>query len=94
MKSMKYRIQKLAELLIYDHPADAEVMIDKYGISHTISDIRQPVSDFNVYGRSIVSELSKCDNAMWLDYMFACLSDLFGNRYDEWIMIRNKRSPE
>jgi hypothetical protein len=122
----------LAELQIYDHPANAEVLVDKYGIAHTVSDIRQPVSAVNAYGRSIVSELSKCDNArylseirndgllldtislsfekphnskrakliisakntMWLDYMFARLSDMFGNRYDEWIRIRNKRSPE
>jgi hypothetical protein len=33
-------------------------------------------------------------NTMWLDYMFGRLSDMFGNRYDEWVKIRNKRSPE
>lgn len=122
----------LAELLVFDHPRDVEIMVDKYGIAHSVKDIRQPVSASNAYGRSIRDELSGCDNqrylseirndnllldtislsfdrphnssgaklvisaknTMWLDYMFGRLSDMFGSRYDEWVKMRNKRSPE
>ena len=122
----------LAELLVFDHPRDVEVLVDKYGIAHSVKDIRQPVIASNAYGRSLKGELSNCDNAryfseirnddllldtinlsfdrpqnssraklvisakntMWLDYMFGRLSDMFGNRYDEWVRIRNKRSRE
>jgi hypothetical protein len=122
----------LAELQIFDHNPDAEILVDKYGTAHSISAIKKPVTAINAYGRSILSELSYCDsaryisdirndkllldtirltfekpkqcshaklvisgkNTMWLDYMFARLSDLFGSRYDEWVARRNKRSPE
>jgi hypothetical protein len=122
----------LAELLVFDHPRDVEILVDKYGISHSVMDIRQPVTASNAYGRSLTAELSGCDNeryfseirndnllldtislsfdrphnsqraklvisaknTMWLDYMFARLSDMFGSRYDEWVKIRNKRSRE
>lgn len=122
----------LAELLVYDHPRDAEILVDKYGEAHSVKDIRQPVSASNAYGRSLLTELSGVDNAryfseirndnllldtinlsfekpadatraklvisaknsMWLDYMFGRLSDMFGNRYDEWVKLRNKRSRE
>jgi len=122
----------LAELLIFDHSPKAEILVDKYGIAHSITDIRQPVKASNAYGRSLLPELTQCDNAryiseirnddllldtislsfdrplnsthaklvvsgkntMWLDYMFGRLSDMFGNRYDEWVKIRNKRPRE
>lgn len=122
----------LAELLVFDHPSDAEILVDKYGVAHSVRDIKQPVSASNAYGRSLLPELSDCDNAryfseirndnllldtislsfdrpkhsthaklvisakntMWLDYMFARLSDMFGSRYDEWVKRRNKRSRE
>jgi len=122
----------LAELLVFDHPADAEVLVDKYGVAHSISDMAQPVSATDTYGKSILAELKDCDtkmhiseirndallfdtislsferpahsaqarlvisakNTMWLDYMFARLSDMFGSRYDEWVKMRNRRSRE
>jgi len=122
----------LAELLVFDHPADAEVLVDKYGVAHSISDIGQPVSATDAYGKSILTEITDCDNkmhiseirddellfdtislsferpaqstkaklvisaknTMWLDYMFARLSDMFGSRYDEWVKMRNRRSRE
>ncbi len=122
----------LAELLVFDHPRDAEILVDKYGIAHSITDIRQPLSASDGYGKSIMTALTDYDNkahlseirddellfdtislsfdkpahstkaklvisgknTMWLDYMFARMSDLFGNRYDEWVKRRNKRSPE
>lgn len=122
----------LAELLVFDHPADAEIVVDKYGVAHSMTDIRQPLSATNAYGKSILAELTDYDskrhiseirddallmdtislsfdrpansdraklvisgkNTMWLDYMFAQLSDMFGNKYDEWVKIRNRRSRE
>ena len=122
----------LAELLVFDHRPDAEILVDKYGVAHSITDIIQPVRASNAYGKSLLTELSQCDkaryfseirndnllfdtinlsferpansthaklvvsakNTMWLDYMFGRLSDMFGNRYDEWVKIRNKRPRE
>ncbi len=122
----------LAELLVFDHPSNAEILVDKYGVAHSVSDIKKPVRAFNAYGRSLLTELSQCDNeryfseirndsllldtinlsferpkhsthaklvisaknTMWLDYMFGRLSDMFGNRHDEWVKRRNKRSRE
>lgn len=122
----------LAELLVFDHPSNAEILVDKYGVARSASDIKKPVSAFNAYGRSLLTELSQCDNeryfseirndnllfdtinlsferpkhsthaklvisaknTMWLDYMFGRLSDMFGNRHDEWVKRRNKRSRE
>ena len=122
----------LAELMVFDHPSDAEILVDKYGVARSVSDIKKPVSASNAYGKSILNELSDCDkaryfseirndnllldtislsfdrpkhsthaklvisakNTMWLDYMFGRLSDMFGNKYDEWIKRRNKRSRE
>lgn len=122
----------LAELLVFDHPSDAEILVDKYGVAHSITDLRQPLSASDAYGKSILSELTDYDNkrhfseirddkllfdtlslsfdrpahgtkaklvisgknTMWLDYMFAQLSDMFGSRYDEWVKRRNKRSRE
>lgn len=122
----------LAELMVFDHKPEVEILVDKYGAPHSVRDLSQPVSATNAYGRSLTKELSECDteryfseirnddllldtislsfdrpnnsnsaklvisakNTMWLDFMFARLSDLFGNRYDEWVRIRNKRSGE
>lgn len=122
----------LAELIVFDHPHNTEILVDKYGVAHSLSDTRQPVSAASAYGKSLLRELSAPDdqryfseirsddllfdtislsfekpdnrnraklvvsakNTMWLDYMFGRLSDMFGNRYDEWVRIRNKRSRE
>jgi len=122
----------LAELMVVDHQPGAEILTDKYGTPHSISDIKQPVTATNAYGRSIIGEVLSCDtsryyseirndqllfdtvslsfdkpdnakisklvisgkNTMWLDYMFARFSDMFGNRYNEWKTQRNKRSGE
>jgi hypothetical protein len=122
----------LTELYIYDHPSGCEIIMDKFGKAHKVSDIRQPVTASNAYGKPILTELSACDdkryvsdmlddnlvfdtislsfekpencatgklvlsgkNTMWLDYMFGRLSDMFGNRHDEWKERRNKRTRE
>lgn len=52
----------LAELFVYDHPHNVEILVDKYGKSHSIKDLRQPVSAVNAYGKSVVTELSQRDN--------------------------------
>ena len=52
----------LAELLVFDHPRDVEVLVDKYGVTHSVRDIRQPASASYAYGRSLTGELSGCDN--------------------------------
>mgnify|MGYP001178249109 CR=1 FL=1 len=122
----------LAELFVFDHPADCEIIVDKYGQAHSVSAISKPLSATDIYGKSLLSELSSCDNlrylseirnddlvfdtislsfekplnasharlvvsgknTMWLDYTFGRLSDMFGNRHDEWKERRNKRTPE
>jgi hypothetical protein len=122
----------LTEMMVFDHQPGLEILMDKNGVPHSISNIKQPVSASNAYGRSILGEVSYCDssryyseirndkllfdtvsltfdkpdkatmaklvisgkNTMWLDYMFARFSDMFGNRYNEWKTQRNMRSRE
>lgn len=56
----------LAELLVYDHSPKNEILVDKYGIAHSISDIRQPLTASNAYGRSLLTELSHCDKSRYI----------------------------
>jgi hypothetical protein len=56
----------LAELLVYDHPEDVEILVDKYGNTHTLKDIREPVSATNAYGKSLASELAGCDDKRYI----------------------------
>lgn len=56
----------LAELLVFDHPADREIIVDKYGQAHSVSAISRPLSAADIYGKSLLSELSSCDDLRYL----------------------------
>ncbi len=56
----------LAELYVYDHPVNCEIIADKYGIAHSVSGIRSPLFASNAYGKSILTELSSCDDKRYL----------------------------
>jgi hypothetical protein len=56
----------LAELLVFDHPADCEIIVDKYGQAHSVSAISRPLSAADIYGKSLLSELSSCDDLRYL----------------------------
>jgi hypothetical protein len=56
----------LAELWVFDHPAECEVIVDKYGTAYSISDLRRPVTATDACGRQILSELSSADRERYL----------------------------
>jgi hypothetical protein len=51
-----------AELLIFDHPTDATVLIDKYGTPQTLKDIVPPIEAKNKSGLDIKSAINTKDS--------------------------------
>ncbi|WP_423129219.1 hypothetical protein [Gaoshiqia sp. Z1-71] len=51
----------LAELLVFDHPKNTRVFIDKYGNPYFASDIRQPLSAVNAKGESQLPKVMHTD---------------------------------
>ncbi len=56
----------LTELIVFDHSPETRIMVDKYGISHTLADIKKPVSAYDCYGRSLKEELSGYDSLRYI----------------------------
>jgi len=56
----------LAELVVFDHPAGTNILADKYGIAHSVSDIIKPLIAANNYGRSLVNEFSFQDSLRYI----------------------------
>jgi len=56
----------LAELYVYDHPQDLEVLVDKYGLAHTLEDIVSPVSAQNSMNESMLSSISTIDKKTYI----------------------------
>ena len=56
----------LAELMVIDHPAKTGVIVDKYGVPHSVEDIRKPLAATNTYGTSILGELSALDTSRYI----------------------------
>ena len=63
----------LTELLVFNHTPGTDILVDKYGSAHIISDLRKPALAFDNYGRSLIEELSYCDS---LRYISDVKSDL------------------
>ena len=59
----------LTELYVYDHPSEYEIIMDKFGKAHTVSGISRPLTATNAYGKSILTELSECDEKRYLSDM-------------------------
>ena len=56
----------LTELFVLDHPAGTDILIDKYGNEHSVTDIKKPLNAVNNYGRSLVNEFSYCDSNRYI----------------------------
>ena len=56
----------IAELMVIDHPPETGVIVDKYGMPHSVEDIIKPVTATNAYGTSIIGELTACDTSRYI----------------------------
>ncbi len=113
----------LTELLVIDHPRGAEVLVDKYGVPHTLTELHSPLEAVTLRGEDVTDVVAAADaaayiggipeevngdldglvltfdrprdaseaklvfqgiNSFWSDYVFSQLSELLGNRYNEW----------
>ena len=56
----------MTELLVFDHPENVEVLIDKYGNTHTISNPELPLTSKTLDGSNIDSLLSSKDSLVYM----------------------------
>ena len=56
----------MAELLVFDHPENVEVLIDKYGNTHTISNPELPMTSKTLDGSNIDSLLFSKDSLAYM----------------------------
>ncbi len=56
----------LTELLVFDHPENAEILVDKYGNVHTVSDPRLPISANALDGTNIEYLLAEKDSLVYM----------------------------
>jgi hypothetical protein len=56
----------LTELLVFDHPENAEILVDKYGNVHTVSDPRLPISANALDGTNIEYLLAEKDSLSFM----------------------------
>jgi hypothetical protein len=56
----------LLELLVFDHEADREVLVDKYGSPHAISGPLPPVSAVNLKGDEVLKLIEKEDDLIYV----------------------------
>jgi hypothetical protein len=56
----------VTELWVIDHPAGAEVLVDKYGVAHTLSDLRPPSEAASVRGEDVFGAVAAADDACYM----------------------------
>ena len=56
----------MTELLVFDHPENIEVLVDKYGNTHTISNLKLPATSKTLDGSNIDSLLSSKDSLVYM----------------------------
>ncbi len=56
----------LLELMVFDHKINEDVLIDKYGIPHSLSDTRSPVSATNLKGDDVLALIEKEDDLVYI----------------------------
>lgn len=59
----------LTELLVFDHAPGTSILVDKYGIVHTLSDTKKPLTASEGYGKSLIAELSGYDSLRYISQM-------------------------
>lgn len=52
----------LTELLVFDHPEDSKVLVDKYGIYFTLTDLQPPFEATSLKGKDILYRIDKEDS--------------------------------
>jgi hypothetical protein len=52
----------LIDLMVFDHPADTKVLVDKYGNYQTTSDLKAPVEATNLEGRNVLDVIKDEDS--------------------------------
>jgi hypothetical protein len=60
----------LTELYVFDHSPETAIMVDKYGKTHTLADIKKPLSATDCYGKSLKDELSGYDSLRYISQVF------------------------
>ncbi len=56
----------LAELWVIDHPAGAEVLVDKYGVAHTLADLRPPSEAASAEGEDVLGAVAAPDGVCYI----------------------------
>ena len=56
----------LLELMVFDHPVGQEVLVDKYGTAHTISETLSAVSATTLRGENLLPIIEKEDDLVYL----------------------------
>ncbi len=56
----------LTELLVIDHPMNSDVLVDKYGVPHTLTALQSPKAALNLKDESILDQITRIDS---LNYM-------------------------
>ncbi len=55
----------LAELLVFEHPDNLQVLVDKYGVYHTINDPVSPIEANSLSGLDILNVVSEKDSVIY-----------------------------
>lgn len=56
----------LLELWVFDHAAGVEIITDKYGTSHTLSDLQPPISAVNFSGNDMLTLVANKDSLVYI----------------------------
>jgi hypothetical protein len=56
----------LAELWVIDHPVGAEVLVDKYGVARTLSDLRPPAEATSAGGEDVLGAVAAADGVCYV----------------------------
>jgi hypothetical protein len=77
----------LTELILVDHQPGTKILIDKYGTTYSVSDLKTPSAATDTYGNPILNELEHSDS---LHYISTIKND--GNLKDTISLTFNKPS--
>jgi hypothetical protein len=56
----------LANLIVIDHPLGTEVLVDKYGVTHTLSNLQTPSKALNLKEESIYDQIVDIDSLSYI----------------------------
>ena len=56
----------LTELLVIDHPRGAEVLVDKYGVPHTLTELQSPAEAVTLRGEDVTDVVAAADDAPYM----------------------------